>query len=107
MLWFDVEEEEGETEKSGDGLERILWWDCKRFWCNCGFACPTTNKLLVADSDSLGDIDGKPMPPLNRGWNIIEIYAHHTFMVKFGHPLRQKKCVFFSNVKLSHVINIL
>ena len=69
LLWLEVEDEVGETEKSGDGLEKLFWLAWRKFWCSCWFEWPTTNRLLAADCGSFANMDERLLPTLIRGWN--------------------------------------
>ena len=71
LLLFDVEDEVGDTEKSGEGLDTTFWCcDWRKFWCcSCRFDCPTIIRLLAELCDELRDTGGKLLPPLKRGYN--------------------------------------
>ena len=81
LLWLEVEDEDGETEKSGDGLEKLFWLAWRKFWRSCWLEWPTTNRWLAADCDSFAGMDERLLPPLIRGWNVTK-FVHFTTILQ-------------------------
>ena len=74
LLLLELDEVDGETEKSGDGLDTIFCCVERKLGCKCWLDCPTIIRLFESVFD--GEPDWKFLPPLKRGWNQINWKSH-------------------------------